>query len=443
MLPAFWVLLSLRYTSYSKLTPKWFNPALFVIPFITLVLHYTNEYHHLYYSSLSVNNAGPFPLAAIGKGPWYYVHVLFINICTLAGNILFYLMMLNSAGPFRKQAAIMFIASLFPWIANIVYQAGLTPFGIDIVPFVLAVITPVLGLGLFRYRLFELAPIARDTVFEVIEDPVVVLDNRNRLADFNQAAARIFPTLESRKIGMPIEGILNGHAGLREFIQRRDEGPREIEIRSGDTLRCFDARLTAISAAGKAADGEDGALVIFHDITGKKLLLDQLEELATRDSLTSVFNRRRFIELYGEEMDRARRYGRPCSLILIDLDDFKLINDTHGHQAGDSVLGNAAAVFRNGLRSSDVLGRYGGEEFAVLLPETDPKTAAEIAERLRKNLEQSPTSHEGLSISITASFGVAGLSRPDPGITSEKLLSRADEALYLAKRKGRNLVERL
>jgi len=167
-------------------------------------------------------------------------------------------------------------------------------------------------------------------------------------------------------------------------------------------------------------------------------LFAQVQKLATTDELTGLLNRRHFFELARAELSRAVRHGLPLSAMLLDVDRFKSVNDNYGHAAGDQVLRQVAAVCRETLRAEDVVGRYGGEEFAVLLPATAlGEAAAGLGERLRAALEGTVVVLPGLELRVTASIGVAEL-REDEDLAS--LLNRADAALYAAKGGGRNRV---
>lgn len=167
-----------------------------------------------------------------------------------------------------------------------------------------------------------------------------------------------------------------------------------------------------------------------HDL---RLTNQRLEELASTDGLTGVYNRRRFMELAGSERELASD-GSIC-IALFDLDHFKLINDTYGHQAGDAVIRSAIKVIRQHCRQRDLVGRYGGEEFVLCLPGTGLSHALETAERIREALARMVLMHDGRVISATVSIGVAALQRDE---SVEQWLSRADKALYVAKRSGRN-----
>jgi diguanylate cyclase (GGDEF)-like protein len=168
----------------------------------------------------------------------------------------------------------------------------------------------------------------------------------------------------------------------------------------------------------------------------------ELERLARVDQLTGVLNRGAFFDRLGTEFRRTRRYERPLSVLMIDIDHFKSLNDRHGHATGDAVLAACARLMASSLRESDELGRYGGEEFAAFLPETKLVDAATVAEKLRAAVEAlgiEPIDASGSPIHVTISVGVAGL--PDLTVADhEALVRRADDALYNAKRSGRNRI---
>ena len=175
------------------------------------------------------------------------------------------------------------------------------------------------------------------------------------------------------------------------------------------------------------------------DITERKHLELLLEKQAHIDHLTGLDNRRYFLEKAEKELKRAKRHNTPLTMLMLDIDHFKRINDTYGHKAGDQVLKRLAAIFTTTLREIDIIGRIGGEEFAVLLPETGPGEAQEVAERLRTRIMEAAVSIEhGLPIRFTISIGAVTQHYPETNI--DVLLSDADQALYEAKRQGRNRV---
>lgn len=167
-------------------------------------------------------------------------------------------------------------------------------------------------------------------------------------------------------------------------------------------------------------------------------VIHELTELSLRDPLTGLFNRRGLDERLIEEFARARRYGAPLSLIMIDIDHFKRVNDRHGHAVGDLAIGHVAKLLTRGRRASDITARYGGEELVLLLPHTPLEGAMSLAERLRYQVELTPYKAGGADDHLTASFGVAIYERSmrEPG----DLIAAADRALYRSKRDGRNRV---
>jgi len=165
----------------------------------------------------------------------------------------------------------------------------------------------------------------------------------------------------------------------------------------------------------------------------------KLNELSITDGLTGLFNHRHFLRELESECRRALRYRRSLALLLLDIDHFKEVNDSHGHPCGDFVLKNLAGLLKRCIRSSDIAARCGGDELAIILPETNRSKASEVAEKLRRQLEKSPFEWDGKSFNITCSIGVAAL--PDLGIDNwHSLLESADKSLYRAKDKGRNNV---
>jgi len=168
------------------------------------------------------------------------------------------------------------------------------------------------------------------------------------------------------------------------------------------------------------------------------LSMKRLEDLAVTDQLTGVANRHKLMEEGSRALDLCQRAGSPCSALMIDIDHFKRVNDSHGHAAGDAVLRHVARELARHVRASDLLARYGGEEFVVLAPNSGPEEAVQLAERLRRGVEAHPALAEGTSLPVTVSVGVAGgqLGPKD----FDTLLHDADTALYDAKHKGRNRV---
>ena len=231
----------------------------------------------------------------------------------------------------------------------------------------------------------------------------------------------------------------DGRAYLAEncmFMQTLKDG----EAREGEEWlirrdgSCFPVKITITPIFEQGQ--KNGAVVVFHDITEQRNRQDALLQLATTDSLTGASNRRHFLDQLDAELARQRRHGGLASLLMTDLDFFKRINDEFGHAAGDAVLGHFVHIVRQTVRRSDVIGRMGGEEFAILLPGDGINGARELAERLRRAFESNPVKIGNVLIPATVSIGISDLRADD--MSADAPLHRADEALYSAKEAGRN-----
>ena len=183
-----------------------------------------------------------------------------------------------------------------------------------------------------------------------------------------------------------------------------------------------------------------GLFLIVQDVTELATYEQKLVEMNTKDALTGIYNRRFLESRLQEEFERHRRHSHPLSLIMIDIDFFKKVNDNYGHQCGDAVLQAVAEKTSSVIRKTDFVARYGGEEFCCLLPETAVNAAEIVAENIRAHIEQIENVFEGNSIKVTISLGISGLVDKD---SPETLLKRADDALYQAKHSGRNRFIRL
>lgn len=235
-------------------------------------------------------------------------------------------------------------------------------------------------------------------------------------------------------------GERDGLELIREAIENDCHVP--IIFLTAETGAAVDIEAMNAGALDYLVKGEFSAPMLERSIRYALKLSDTLgalRRLATRDQLTGLLNRRMFDEILGEEIVRSERFGRPFSLILIDIDHFKNVNDTHGHLVGDTVLREVARRMDKMVRSVDRVMRYGGEEFAILMLEGDERAAEILAEKVRVAIESSKVSAGGeLSLPITISAGVADF--PSDARDAEGLISSADEALYAAKKNGRNRV---
>ncbi len=285
----------------------------------------------------------------------------------------------------------------------------------------------------------------RDFEVEVWNDFMAVHSGRPAEDVVGRDLFQCFPELPERWLKQKLRSVLVlGNRAFTSWEQRPYlfRFPHNRPITGGVDCMRQDCTFVPI----KDASGEVSRICItIFDMTDASIYQErlqetkrQLERANVRDSLTGTYNRGHIEHCLRSEFARARRYGQPLSVALLDVDYFKAVNDTHGHQAGDAVLCHLVARIEGLIRTSDVAGRYGGEEFMLILPNTDLNGAVRVAERLRRDIHEHPAMHNGGSMPFTVSVGVAALGSHTRG--HEALVKEADIALYQAKSRGRDQV---
>ena len=415
-------------------------PLLFLIPVITFIGHYTNYKNLFYNAPMTMTQRGPFAVLTVSRGPLSTLDNAYLMVAFLAGAWIYLAGLRHASSLFRRQAVVMLMGSLLPFAGYFIYLAGFSPWGLDITPITLGITCGFLYYGIFHCGIFDLAPLARNLIFNSMRDAVLILDTHDRLLDFNPAAHALLPVLNKRNLGTEVVPMLAATPAFAEAVLKAQEqaeftvGDRELEA-------SYEARTWPLFAtSSNSASRLVGRAVIFADVTAQVHLREELRGRAETDPLTGVANRRRFYHALDVECLRFTRNHLPLSLLMIDLDFFKAVNDQYGHQVGDAVLRTVSQLLLLCLRKTDLLARYGGEEFAVLLPETPLAGAEVIAERIRHTICQQPIVADGCQVEVSISVGVAHHDE-EMDATPESLLKRADLALYKAKSSGRNRVE--
>ncbi len=285
-----------------------------------------------------------------------------------------------------------------------------------------------------------------------LPDPVFVIDEFGKYLDVIGGRERSLYHSGEFLIGKYLHEVLPQHLA-DVFMQAISEAIAD------NTLKTIEYRLSPGDIAGSPLDGPKGTqwfegrvypikdrthethsvIWLAINITDRKNLEEQLKELSEKDVLTNAYNRKYFMQIFDQEFSIAKRYKTRLSVMLIDIDRFKEINDTYGHDGGDAVLKRFVIFCEDSLRKADLFARYGGEEFVVMLPNTPSLGAAIIAERIRANIEEMVVTYEKKSIKFTVSIGISLIQ--DNDANSGAILARTDAALYQAKKKGRNRVE--
>ncbi|QCR32226.1 histidine kinase N-terminal 7TM domain-containing protein [Lysinibacillus sp. SGAir0095] len=408
---------------------------LFGIPLITVFMHHTNELHRLYYASVGLLADAPFPIVHLEYGPFFYLHSLYLFICMTVSIIVLLLQLKKSLIQFRVQLMTMVAGLLVPIIANSFYLNDLSPYGIDLGPVSMSISFTLHGIALFSFQMFNVVPIARERVFDNMLEGVIVLDQSGHIVDFNKAILRVIPMLSTFSIGKSAHQFLAKNKKLAELISRSEEC--EYEQKVGTKIEHYQVRFSKVlNRKGVPIS----IIITFVDITEIVEMQRKLKELANFDGLTKIYNRRYFMDQSATILESIEKNAY---VIMFDIDHFKIINDTYGHETGDIVLTQVAQLAKRRLRSQDIIGRYGGEEFVILLPEIELKESIELANAIRLTITEALITTNNNSINVTASFGLAPIEITplDKGDIFKQALRNADQALYTAKRNGRNTVQ--
>ena len=601
-----WFLFSAEYTHQKKLLKNFPRILLWLMPAITLILAFTSEFHGLLWEEIIIPGNSVNHVAVYNHGIWFPVYIGYSYLILIIGTYWMISSLSKSAKKKQRQALAILFSMAIAWISNIIYVLGLSPVeGLDITTLAFTFSALVLAWMIFRNRLFDLIPIARNTLIDNMPDGVIVLDSDDRVIDINPAAIKlsgykgpspiglsiwemykeyidlieplrdkqnihvemdvpsdppryldvkidIIPTGDKANTGQIVSlrnitrrktseikekeqrrfaealadtaSIINSSLDLDEVLNRildnvdkvvpydtanialvdEQDVARLVKVKgyekftSRDLVLSFERQVEDLPNLKKMAESGKSALISdtegdaewVKDIPGsgwirsyigapikrkEKLLgfinleaatpdffktkhlsrlqaladqaaiaienaqlFEEMEKLAITDSLTGLFNRRYFFAFAENEIERSKRYNKHLSIIMMDIDHFKKINDNFGHQIGDQVLKQIADICLAILRRVDVMCRYGGEEFAVLLPETEVSDAAHAAERMCTAISSLRLKTEKGDVSVSASIGVAEMDKSRGSF--EKLLAAADAALYSAKESGRNRV---
>jgi diguanylate cyclase (GGDEF)-like protein len=278
---------------------------------------------------------------------------------------------------------------------------------------------------------------------ENVDEGIVLLDADLNVQFLNQKMRRFWDLTPAQAARKPAYADLVAKAArayhhasasfdLKAFVAKRVAAVRDPDA-DAPNLRTADGRHIRVHCLKLE---NNGRLLTYHDVSDLVRNAEQLEKLATTDAMTGLYNRGHFLSLAKAEWSRFQRYCRPLSVLMIDIDHFKTVNDRYGHAVGDEALISVANACRKGKRDPDIVGRLGGEEFAILLPETDLSQARVVADRLVKNVAGHGLMAHSVHFHVTVSIGFAAATLSMAGF--EALLHAADQALYQAKSKGRN-----
>lgn len=453
--PPFFLLFALFYTNRSFKVSPLKLVGLFIIPSVIISLAVTNEAHSLIWSGFRPGPAGTNSLI-YEHGPLFWVGIIYIFTIVFLASLTMLLYSVKSQSLYKRQNRLIILASVFPITGTILYVSGLNPFpGMDIIPATFMFTGAALLVGISRQKLLDIIPISHEFLLDQFEDAVVVLDESMRIIDLNHAAEGLLIVERNEAIGRPGEETITLWTQLKTHFN--PQVLKRIEITQNDPELKY--LQTTLSPLRNMRGQFMGWTIVFTDITRRKtaelalhqvntqlekqlkeiqILQEKLQEQAIRDALTGAYNRGHLDAMLQRELARAKRKGYALSVLMIDIDHFKQINDSYGHNAGDLVIKSVAKMLMKDSRACDYVCRFGGDEFVVVMPEMGEEDAVSRAEKWRALLRSKRVIFRSNAIAPTISIGIAAFPRVDEG--SSALVDAADRALYEAKEGGRDRV---
>ena len=456
--PSLFLIYALQFSHHESWLTARILAALTIEPLITLLLLSTNNYHHLMFQSTLALTGGNFDPIGIAHGPWYFINLFYSFALIIIGFFALMLGMSHTSPLMRHHYRMVLLASSIPWLANIYTEFFSPTINVDLTPIMFGLAGIIFSYTVFRNRFMDLIPVARSRLIESMSDGVLVLDMNNRIVDINPAMRNILQ-IESASsasfFGSYASEVLSSWMKNVDQLINGSETRTELKIQNNPP-RYLDLRVTPLYDHYQRLNGR---LLVFRDVTERKQaekklcyanerLQSQLIEIGTlqsklrtqaiRDPLTNLFNRRYLDETLDRELARSAREGYPVCVIMMDIDHFKQVNDTYGHEAGDHILKMIANTLSTQNRRGDFACRYGGEEFVIVMPNISVQTACQRAEHLRTSLSSLNVQYGRFNLTTTLSIGIACY--PSNGENRESVLRAADRALYGAKKAGRNKV---
>ena len=451
--PSLFLIFSLSFTNHGEWSNRRLLFALAIEPVVTLILVWTNKYHHLVFQSIRLVNQNNIAWLQLEHGPWYLVNLVYSYIVILTGFAVLTYGMLRSGPLLRNQYRIILLASFLPWGINIFSEYSLGAGNFDLTPIAFGLSGVLFTYSVIRNRFMNIIPVARSHIIESMSDGVLVVDTQNRIVDINPAMENFLNRRPASFLGKSASEALEMWMDHSEALTSEQETRTELRIPNAPS-RYLDLRVTPLYDDFQRLNGR---LMVFRDVTDRKQvekklrsandrLQSQLIEIGTlqsklraqaiKDPLTDLFNRRYLDETFDRELARAARESYPVCVIMLDIDHFKKVNDTYGHEAGDFILKALAKTLSARNRRGDFVCRFGGEEFVVVMPNMAVDTAYTRAEDLRTALNALYVPYGRFNLTITISMGIA--SYPANGEDRESVLRAADRAMYAAKKAGRD-----
>lgn len=398
-----------------------------ILPAISWLMMLTNPWHSLFFAQTQLGMAN-----AMRVEFGYYFWAIYLPYCyalVLTGFATVLLEISRASRHYRTQISILFFALCIPFAINIIGVFKLLG-KFSYTPLSFSLFFSVMAIAIFRYRFLTSNPIAYETVFQTIRDGVIVVDQNNIITDINPAAAKSLKKTPKEIIGTSLETAFENWENLLLKYKDVPDTYDEFEIEMEGKKHFISISITPLKNAKETIDGR---IFTLRDITDRKQYEFSLETLAFHDPLTRLANRYKFQEEVEIALSKSAKTGECFVILYFDLNRFKIVNDTYGHEAGDELLKYVAARTCSTLRKPDLLARLGGDEFAVLLHNCKKEDINLVITRILSNVRRPFKIGEH---TIIPDLSIGAALYPQHGVNLAELLRHADRAMYQAKQEG-------
>ncbi len=425
--PVAYFFLALHYLGKDKwLKNRWLILALITMPLVCNALLWTNDYHGLMRQSVYLDTSGLIPVVGKTYGPFFWIYSVYN--CAVAAMTL--IILFRGYRSFenrlqKAQAFSLFLGLLLPALSVCVYISKFLPLKIDPTPIVIGVSSIIISWGIFRYHLFDIISIAHSMVIKEMSTGMLVLDDDGAVLEVNPSAQKLLIISCGANDDKSIYSLLSAHPILLDIYKNKTACIKEIYIKNQSDFTYCEVSFKKLSNKKGAAVGW---IFQIYDVTQRKQEENKNRELAMRDSLTGLINRAYFEKIFLNSLAVSAKINSSFAVAYLDLDDFKLINDTLGHNAGDVLLRKVSDALQATLKGAAIASRYGGDEFAILFPSIESRDVLDCySEKIIDDLEKC-IEYNGLHIPIKASIGFGVY--PEDGSDMDILLKKADGKMY-------------
>ncbi len=433
--PVAYFFLAIQFVELDNLRKKrWLPICLLIMPLLLNLLLWTNDYHGLIRQNVFLDTSGSIPVVGKTYGPFFWVYTVYNTSLTIV-TLLILIRGLRTSKIRLQRAQIfsLFLGLLLPTCSVCIFVSKIFPFNIDPTPIIIGLSGLIISWGIFRYRLFDIVKIAYSMIIREMCTGLIIIDNEGIVLEINPAAADMLGLSVRQPVDVPILELLEAFPQLIDLYEQKINITDEVIYEKDNCTNYYEVSLKRLE---KSPSAPLGWIMQIYNITKRKLEEEKIRHVASHDVLTGLLNRAHFQLVFSEELAHARMAGSTFAVAYLDLDDFKFINDTYGHEVGDEFLCEVARRLTGILRTSDIIARYGGDEYVILFPNVGEDEKLElISSKIFKAFEKSFL-YNNNSMQIKASIGFSVY--PRDGNSMDDLINKADKAMYSIKSTEKN-----